>query len=487
MIMVIVWSATQNPKNGTGITMTEKMTEKQRPSAMAFYNPQGFVPAFKQAKAFADKNGRVATLPDVIEARLATKPGEYPWEAYFTTMSAEYVGLSKNGNPIAIVAHGVGPMSTLDGVLAAYSYQFNDKDRDRRGGRITQEEFLKLASGAYGDVMIVDLNATWNQRQYPFSGHAITAKEIMEEPLWRARLGKKWREYIEHHAACARQWHLEQAGFDPENRFELPNYTQSLDRRRGMHVRLAKTGSNPCILSMDDANNCGYSDREMFDHRMKKTPGTAIAHLISIGGLANSHHDYYEYDYEQREQRQSLASDVSCHEWSDGTRLLGIQPGESISVHPGIASYSTLVKQHLDKLWGSNPKGEKGIVNGFWHLVEMGKRHFTDYPKQGERMDCHEPEFLVTKIEQVGESKQFRTTVGGYHGFFKYGIDEVRRIAPPEANAYMVGDIRIEWKDGDPTHHVGPVTFYKVTVDTSQRLVRMDDIYRDYDLMMSLI
>ncbi|MEK7512280.1 MAG: hypothetical protein AAB575_04705, partial [Patescibacteria group bacterium] len=147
---------------------------RKRFSAMAFYNPNGFVPAFKQAKAFAGKDGRVATLPDILEARLATKPGEYPWESYFTTMSAEYVGLSKAGNPIAIVAHGVGPMSTLDGVLVAYSHEFNDKERNQRGGRISQEEFLKLESGAYGEVTIVDLVATWNRRIYQFSNHAIT-------------------------------------------------------------------------------------------------------------------------------------------------------------------------------------------------------------------------------------------------------------------------------------------------------------------------
>ncbi|MDO8505219.1 MAG: hypothetical protein Q7S48_01400 [bacterium] len=462
--------------------------QKTQPSAMAFYNPNGFVPAFKQAVAFAGKDGRVATLPDILEARLTIKPGEYPWEAYFTTMSAEYVGLSKAGNPIAIVAHGIGPMATLNGVLAAYSHEFNDKERNHRGGRILQEEFLKLESGYYGSVQIVDIVATWNRRPYQFSGHAITAKEITEEPLWQARLGKSWREYVEHHTACARKWHFEQAGGDPENKYGSPNHAEYCDRRRAMHLRLANVGSNPCILGMDDASNCSYFGREMFDHWMKATPGTAIAHLISIGGLAHSHHDYYEYDYNRREQRESLASDVSCHEWWNGTRLLGIQPGEDISVHPGIPSYSELVKRHLDQLWGANPKGKKETVNGFWHLVEMGKRHFTDYPKQGERMDSHEPEFLVTKIEEVaGNPRKFRTTVGGYHGFFKYGIDEVKRIAPPEANAYTVGDVEIEWKDGNPTHHVAPVTFYKIEVDTTQRLVRMEDIYRDFDLMMSLV
>ncbi len=461
---------------------------RKRFSAMAFYNPNGFVPAFKQAKAFAGKDGRVATLPDILEARLATKPGEYPWESYFTTMSAEYVGLSKAGNPIAIVAHGVGPMSTLDGVLVAYSHEFNDKERNQRGGRISQEEFLKLESGAYGEVTIVDLVATWNRRIYQFSGHAITAKEIEEEPLWQARLGKNWCEYVKYHIACARKWHLKQAGVDPENRYNLSDHGSFCDRRREMHLRLADIHLNPCIIAMDGASNCSYSDREMFDFWMKETPGTAIAHLLSIGGLMNSHHQYHERHYEESESRESLASDVSCHEWWNGTRLLGVQPGDKIVVHPGLPGYDELIEKHIDKLWGKNHNGVKRKIGGFWHLVQMGERYFTDYPKHGERMDNHEPEFLATMVEKLpGKPKKFRTTIGGFHGFFKYGIDEVKRIAPPEANAYTIGNIEIERNSGNPTHHVGSVTFYKVEVDTTQRLIRMGDIYRDFELIMLLV
>ncbi|MBI2099329.1 hypothetical protein HYT45_02880 [Candidatus Uhrbacteria bacterium] len=432
--------------------------KKNHPNAMAFYNPQGFVPAFKHARAFAGKDGRVATLPDIIAARLTTAPGDYPWEAYFTTMSAEYVGLSADGNPIAIVTHGIGPMVTLDGVLKAYSHEFNDKERNRRGGRISTDEFRKLESGAYGEVVVVDLSAMWSRRRYQFSGHAITAKEIMEELLWQARLGKQWEAYVEHHSKFANDFHRE--------------------RHEGPYAR-------PCIIAMDGAANCSYYNREMFDHWMKTTPNTAIAHLLSIGGLMNSHH---QYDDECEENRTSLASDVSCHEWWNGTRLLGVRPGDELVVHPGLPDYEELVKKHLENLWGSNPWGSKGTSSGFWHLVRVGKQYFTDYPKQGERLDNSEPEFLVTKIEKIAEGpKRFRTTVGGYHGFFKYGIDEVRRIAPLGANAYTVGDIQIEWKDGNPTHHVASVTFYKVEADTSRRLVRMDDIYRDFDLMMSLV
>src|SRR5437016_1386639 len=105
-------------------------------NCMAFYHPEGFVPAWKHCQAFIADNGRIATLPDIINARLRT-PSEgsdsVPWTTYFTTSSAEYVGVSPRGNRIVIVAHNVGPMSTLDGVLKAYSYEYKDRERTRRG------------------------------------------------------------------------------------------------------------------------------------------------------------------------------------------------------------------------------------------------------------------------------------------------------------------------------------------------------------------
>lgn len=427
---------------------------------MAFYNPNGFVLAFQHAKEFAGEDGHVATIPDIIAARLASKPGDCSWENYFTTMSAEYVGLSKNGNPIVIVAHGIGPMSTLDGVLKAYSYEFNDKDRNRRGGRISQEIFLQLESGYFGEVSIIDLTDVWARRPYQFSGHPITSKEIMEEPLWQARLGKQWEKYVKYHSEFSNEYHREKN--------DVPY-------------------KNPCILAMDDASNCAYSSREMFDYWMEKTPNTAIAHLLSIGGLSYSHHQYYEYDYSQRENRISMSSDVSCHEWWNGTRLLGIQPTDTIIVHPGLPEYEKIIETNIDKLWKDNPKGSSNSTEGFWHLVQINNLHFTDYPKQGERMDNYEPEFLVTEIEKVSKKQKFRTTIGGYHGFFKYGIKEVETIAPPEANAYTINNAEVEWTAGNPTHHIAIVTFYKIKIDATRRLVRMGDIYRDFDLMMSLI
>ena len=105
-----------------------KTTEKPVARAMAFFHQDGLPTAWKQATKFAGKDGRLATMPDIVAARLETKPGDPPWETYFTTLTAEYLGLSKQGNKILVVAHGIGPMSTLDGAIKAYGWQFKNQE-----------------------------------------------------------------------------------------------------------------------------------------------------------------------------------------------------------------------------------------------------------------------------------------------------------------------------------------------------------------------
>ena len=89
--------------------------------AMAFFHGDGLPSAWKQAIKFAGPGGRIGTMLDVIASRTATVPGEAPWENYYTTLTGEYFGSTKQGTKIIIVAHGIGPMATLDGIQKAYS------------------------------------------------------------------------------------------------------------------------------------------------------------------------------------------------------------------------------------------------------------------------------------------------------------------------------------------------------------------------------
>ena len=453
-------------------------TNQKKPFAyaMAFYHQDGLSAAWQQAMKFAGKGGRLAILPDIVAARLETEPGEMSWEMYFTTLTAEYYGISREGKRILIVAHGIGPMSTLDGVQKAYSWEYKDKNRNRRGGRITAQEFLDLEAGKFGEISIVDFDNYCQRYQYPFI-QTLRSSQAMTDPVLKARFGSETERYVQAHTIAARMWHREQAGLAPENKYKLPkaDHQRFLDRRYAQHLRDGAENSDPYIITVDDAANCCYFFG--LDHGFRPIEeGYAIAHLISMGALCNLHH----------EGNESLVSDVSCHEWWNGVRVVGIQSGDNIrsGLHQGPDAYRLLRKYWCDLLV---PVKEQETI-GFRALLQIGEQWFTQYSKAGERMDTWEPEYVVTSIEKIDQPVLFRTIVGGYHGLFKFGVNEVQAIAPPNANAYFfVGEPQNEWHDGNPTHQTCMVQFYRITVDSTKRMVRSDNLAYDYETLMRLV
>ena len=447
--------------------------------AMAFYHQDGLPAAWKQAMQFAGEGGRLATMPDIVAARLATKPGDAPWGTYYTTLSAEYLGFSKSsGRRILVVAHGVGPMSTLDGILKAYSWEFKDKNRDRRGGRITQQEFWDLEAGKYGEVYIIDLDKYCRGYEYPFM-ETLTEMRSRIDPVLLARFGLLAKQYIAVHAEHARRWHLKQAGVDPENKYGDPDFEKFLDRRRRQHFRNGAKDGNPYIIKMEGAANCYYGNPE-YGYRSIED-GYAIAHLLSTGGLTRLLH----------EGSESLVLDVSCHEWGNGVRMVGIQSdGNTRSgIQTGPDADRLLHKywkELLIPVFPSEIKTSQAI--GIRALMKIEKQWFTHYLKKGERMDTWEPEYVVTSAKKIGKPVPFRTTICGYHMFFRFGINEVKAIAPSKANAYFfVTEPECEWHDGNPTHHNVMVQFYRIEADTTKRLMRTDQLCHDYERMMKLL
>jgi hypothetical protein len=367
-------------------------------------------------------------------------------------------------------------MSTLDGVLKAYSWEYKDKNRSRRGGRITAQEFLDLEAGKFGEVNIIDLIDYCRRYQYPFN-QTLRSSEAMTDPVLKARFGPETERYVQAHTRAARIWHREQAGIDPENKYNFPavQYQQHLDRRHEQHLRDGAEDSDPYLIGLEGAANCSYSFGTDHGFRNIET-GYAIAHLISTGRLAHLHH----------EGNESLVLNVSCHEWWNGVRIVGIQAGGNIrsGFHQGPDARRLLKKYWRDLLV---PVKAPETV-GFRALMQIGKQWFTQYPKVGERMDTWEPEYVVTDIKEIDKPVQFRTTVGGYHGFFKFGITEVQAIAPPNANAYcFVSEPENEWHDGNPTHQTCMVQFYQITVDSHKRLIRSESLAHDYETLMKLV
>lgn len=438
--------------------------------AMAFYHQDGLTAAWQQAMKFAGEGGRLATTPDIVAARLESTPGDVPWETYFTTLSAEYFGYTRRGARVIIVAHGVGPMSTLDGIQQAYSWQYKDKTRTRRGGRITEREFWDLESGKYGAVSVIDFEKYLTRYEYPFI-QTLRSCDALIDPVLMARLGWRAEEYVRAHTAHARRWHREQSCINPENRYKTPKaeYDAYLNRRREAHAELGDGSSSPWIIRLEDDMNCSY--RYYVLER-----GYAMAHLLATSGLCHQHDEHGEH----------LTNDVGLHGWSDGVRLVGIKAGgeTKAGISSGPNAYELLRRHWRDLLV---PMKHPETV-GFRALVPIGKQWFTQYPKQGECMDTWEPEYVVTSKEEIGKPALFRTTVGGYYGFFQFGTNEVKSIAPPGANAYFfVGEPQIESNSGDPMHQICMTQFYRVTVDATKRLMRSDRLAHDYDMMMGLL
>lgn len=427
---------------------------KEAVGSMAFYHEKGFVPAFRQASKFAGKSGHIGIMPDVVTARLANAPykepglidvsNRSPWDRYYTTLTAEYFGVL-GGRASIIVAHGIGPMSTLQGVLDAYRYEFDDKSRNNRGGRISQAEFEKLARGEYGDVSIIDFEEYRNlfgEGHYRCPDGYRRASDASRDPLLIARLGPQAHEYIACHAALARKYYQKERGITVED---------------------------PYILRVEGPNNLPYWCRDV-------EPGLAFAHLTSINSISIIH---------QGGKAQPMwACDVSPHEWGNGVRLFGVRAESNGTIVDG-PDARKLLRKHWQDLFESS--GLDRAPDGILVLMQMpDKTWFTQVPKKGARADTYEPEFRVVSIEKAGGLERFYTESNYPVPIFRYDIREAQAVLPQGANAYaLVGDPART--GGAGSKETCLVQGYRIEIDHTKRLVRQDALANDYDRMMQLL
>jgi hypothetical protein len=275
--------------------------------AKAFYDYGGLVPAYQLAATYAGEHGRIAIMPDIVNARLHTKPDRplgtsnaaTPWTFYYTTASAEYTGFTKGGTKIIIVAHGVGPMETLEGMRAAYSFYRNNGDDDgEKGGRISWQEFLKLESGHYGDVSIVEVKPLLNRYEWPFR-EPLRVSKALAEPLLEARLGKRAKEYISRHRALTNEvWQEENLPDDPP--------------------------TDPVII---------FPHAPPFYMHFAPGKNFAYAHLLSVGPLL--------FGGGVGDEPFKLYCEVATHDLTDGTRFVGVRGlGEIVNIEPSKNPYS---------------------------------------------------------------------------------------------------------------------------------------------------
>lgn len=417
---------------------------KKSGGAVGFYHENGFVPAWMLASKYAGPGGRVATLPDIIKALVNTSINDTPWNTWYTTASAEYFGLSKGGNQIIIVAHHA--MSALSAIQEAYSYHYKDKTRSRTGGRVSQEFFLELESGKHGEVSIIDLKSFEGRYKYPFI-QPLRLSQAICEPLVRARLGNHVDDYL----------------------LKLATYAMEKHERDGKGRVV-----DPYVIYMHNANNCLY-------HPQRIENGLALAHLLSIGRLTC----YRCSDREFHGEHQM--SEVSCHEWYDGVRLVGVKADSQLeTVDEGTGLASEIIAKNWRELTSVFSPTEPDI--GFRALMKNDGLWFTQTPIVGKEMASYEMEYLVKSIKKVGKPVKFSTTIEGYYGLFRTSLRGVIGNAPRGANAYaLAGEPTIVWKGGNPVYHRCRIQYYRIEADMSRRIMTHDELRNNFDLLLQLV
>lgn len=158
--------------------------------AQSFFVPPAIGNLLRADELFREKFGvsaRLATLPDIIDARLASFFDSPAWKLpYITTATAVYIGTVKQSLPLVVIAHGIGPMATLEG---AHEFSRNSVD-------ITLERhkmFTRLVRGDYGIVSIfnlADVVGTLEQVQ-----GLLTYADAIKHPIVQTLIGARIEEY----------------------------------------------------------------------------------------------------------------------------------------------------------------------------------------------------------------------------------------------------------------------------------------------------
>lgn len=417
------------------------------PNAMGFYH-RDTPTLFAQATRFAGESGSIATLPDIIDARLANPKGGYVWNNYFGTMSAEYFGYSKAGTRLLIVAHSVGPLATLKGQLAARDFVAKDVERRQCGGRISAEEFLKLESGHYGEVSIVPYDVVHSFGEYPFT--QLRASVAARHPLVHARFGPRTEEYIALHRAIAQ-------GKEAEN---------------------GTASDDPFILTLAQPNGASYEvggfGRYPRTHPYLDAGDGALAHSLHLSQLTKLSHT-------GSKPGGSIVSEVSPSDPGELYRVIAIKSGAAEAVEP---DFGGDVRKYLlrfaDRL--TEPVALPTPAT-LYHLMVSEGRWFTQVAHTGQAVASGEAEYIVTSCREIGTPKTMVTEVTGYYGVFRFDYEAVQKLAPEGANAFRINTPEIT--NGGKTH-TSRVQFFRASVDTSRRLWKADRLAADYETLLEL-
>lgn len=395
-----------------------------------------FVNSLFFASRVAEKlKTNVATFPDLIRIRANIKEDGKAWNSWFTPFTTLYLGMYKKKR-IIVVAHHLGPLSTEQRLLEWSQSGIKDEgsDREKYGQaglpKVTQKEFTDLVEGKYGEVTVIDFETYQQGFSSHLSGEHIIASDALIDPLLRALFGAEMEKFVEKHLAISTAYALAEK---KDVHAEKKIFQLGIRDRYGWHLFLKE--------------KCDFPDEQ------------PIGLFITLGCPAS----YMNQDL-------SVSTEIRVHDDLGLAKfvVLGDLAGdvENINFSP-------------EKHWKQCLVKSEEVAPDFFVLIKKGNKFFTEYPKDGNRMDTGEIMFEVEHFEEIGKQTFFETTDCRF--FLKYLIDEVKAVAPSEANAYAIcGDI----KPGEKVKV--PVQFYNVKANTQYRVLRGEEVANDLPLLLRI-
>ena len=469
------------------------MSERGRPLMSA--GNRDIETAWKYALRYAGEGGHIATLPEIIEAREAAHKSFYgnhhgkmgrdevplmrAWNQAYTSASGEYVGTGADRRQKIIVAHGVGPLSTLDGITEAYDHDLQENP----GGVISTEQFRSLENGDYGEVKVIDVDAF-----VPSAGQVY--KDDVNIPEVTVLDKVDYENFVRKRCLAAngeRLLDLHQAMRDPLTRMRLgsqacrylctqANLAEDVLRRAGrliygdpVHIIEPVFETRGHDLSEPMPRHLSYTEHM---ERIAALGRNAAAHILGIGD--------FQALYARRNEML-----ISPYFADPGSFSNFVAVPKEADIEAGIGKLPTaeeILSEDPERFMRSTD-GEKVSVITPVRLGDIGGKTFTRYPKDSLKEPCVDSsnmEYLVKSCTPVGECKTFMVDE---EFFLRYTLDQVRRIKPRGANAYRIVDIgnRHEHKPG---HTLVTVQFFKADIDTSRRVPRAEEISTDFDKLM---
>ena len=414
-------------------------------SSRSFFNDLGFAQSWKTAQAFAGDTGRVATMKDIVQARAANDTDNEVWNRYYTTTSAEYIGLSKKGVPLAVVTHGNGPLFTPEDWVKAYD-QIEDF-HPQANGYIDIAHFHDLIDGKFGDVTVIDLSSYAPEGNRKFREY-LTMDQALDDPWTVARMGGDLSlaaSYLQNTVAAS----------SIENAEGASNIVFMHDIGHGSLTRCGDDWGSVCIHK-----NLSNGDRKL-----------AAARLLSISQL------YYTQGVD-KQGKVALLTEIDQRGRTDGSRFVGIRGSAHSDIKEG-GDVSELARNSPEKITVPHTGEESG---NFEQLLEQGGKLYVQTRKQGCVMDSGYPLHHLKSSSKIGDVVRIDLGDPASPFFFKYDNADVLRHAPEGANAYLT-----VWKKQDGGGQAVGVQFYQIEADYETRILGRDEVYADIDLLVKLV